>query len=86
MSQAPQEPPSGLPPSESEGSRKLWIYLAVGTGVIILAVILFVALRPDDEKPCGKSNRDPMQRAHVWLKSATTGSMYPSATSLTPGR
>ena len=51
MSQPPQEPPSGLPPSKSEGPRKLWIYLAVGTGVIILAVILFVALRPDDSEP-----------------------------------
>ena len=30
MSEAPQPPAPGQPPSGSEGSNKLWIYLAVG--------------------------------------------------------
>ncbi len=51
MSEAPQPPPppGQEPPGGSEGSRNLWIYLGVGAGVVVLAVILFVALRPDDE-------------------------------------
>ena len=40
------------------GSRKLWIYLAVGSGVIILAVILFVALRPDDSEPTANTTSE----------------------------
>jgi cytoskeletal protein RodZ len=63
MSQAPQEPPSGQPPSDaptermpdgpppdgSGGSRNLWTVLGVGAGVAILAVVLFLLLRPDDD-------------------------------------
>ena len=48
MSEAPQTPSSGRPPSDSGGSRNLWVGLGVGAGVIILAVVLFLALRPDD--------------------------------------
>lgn len=56
MSEAPQSPPpSGQPPGASEGSRKLWIYLGVGAGVVVLAVILFVALRPDDSEPAANT-------------------------------
>jgi hypothetical protein len=59
MSQAPQQPPSsdaptermpdGPPPDGSGGSRNLWTVLAVGAGVIVLAVVLFLLLRPDDD-------------------------------------
>ncbi len=72
MSQAPQEPPSGLPPSESEGSRKLWIYLAVGTGVIILAVILFVALRPDDSEPAANTTSEAQTTTVQTTTESTT--------------
>jgi hypothetical protein len=59
MSQAPQPPPPagppdeppGEPPEESAGSRTFLTVLAVGGGVIILAVILFLVLRPDDNEP-----------------------------------
>ena len=59
MSEAPQPPAPGQPPSGSEGSNKLWIYLAVGTGVILLAIILFVALRPDDSEPAANTTSAP---------------------------
>jgi hypothetical protein len=59
MSQAPQQPPSsdaptermpdGGPPDGSGGSRNLWTVLAVGAGVIVIAVVLFLLLRPDDD-------------------------------------
>ena len=59
MSEAPQpQPPSGQPPGDSEGSRNLWIYLAVGAGVVVLAVILFVALRPDDSEPAADTTSE----------------------------
>jgi hypothetical protein len=51
MSEAPQSPPSGPEPPDTAGSRNLWVYLAVGIGVVVLAIILFVALRPDDSEP-----------------------------------
>ena len=51
MSEAPQSPPSGPQPPDSAGSRSLWVYLGVGIGVVVLAIILFVALRPDDSEP-----------------------------------
>ena len=59
MSEAPQPPAPGQSPSGSEGSNKLWIYLAVGTGVILLAIILFVALRPDDSEPAANTTSAP---------------------------
>lgn len=61
MSQAPQppptgppsgEPPAGQPPSGSPGgggSRSVWTTVAVVGGVIALAVVLFLVLRPDDD-------------------------------------
>jgi hypothetical protein len=54
MSQAPQPPPTGppaddQPPSGSGGSRNLWTVLGVGGGVAVLAVVLFLLLRPDDD-------------------------------------
>jgi hypothetical protein len=51
MSEAPQPPSSGTPPPDSGGSRNLWTYLALGVGVVALAVVLFVVLRPDDSEP-----------------------------------
>jgi len=58
MSEAPQPPPSGQPPDASGGSRTLWIYLAVGTGVLVLAIILFVVLRPDDSEPAANTTSE----------------------------
>jgi heme/copper-type cytochrome/quinol oxidase subunit 2 len=53
MSEAPQTPPPEQPPpggpDEPDGSRNLWTFLAVGAGVIVLAVVLFLVLRPDDD-------------------------------------
>jgi hypothetical protein len=51
MTEAPQPPPSGPEPPDTAGSRNLWVYLGVGIGVVVLAIILFVALRPDDSEP-----------------------------------
>ena len=47
----PQPPASGPEPTGSGGSRNLWTYLALGAGVIALAVVLFLVLRPDDSEP-----------------------------------
>jgi hypothetical protein len=41
--------PDGTPPDGSGGSRNLWTVLGVGAGVAILAVVLFLLLRPDDD-------------------------------------
>ena len=56
MSEAPQPPTSGPPPPpDSGGSRNLWTYLALGAGVVALAVVLFVVLRPDDGEPAAET-------------------------------
>lgn len=72
MSQAPQQPPSGPPPSESDSSRKPWIYLAVGTGVIILAVVLFIALRPDDSEPSANTTSEARTTTEQTTSEETT--------------
>ena len=41
--------PDGRPPDGSGGSRNLWTVLGVGAGVAVLAVVLFLLLRPDDD-------------------------------------
>jgi hypothetical protein len=58
MSEAPQSPPSGPEPPDTAGSRSLWIYLGVGIGVVVLAIILFVALRPDDSEPVANTTSE----------------------------
>jgi cytoskeletal protein RodZ len=72
MTQAPQEPPAGPPPSGSESSRKLWIYLAVGTGVIILAVVLFIALRPNDSEPAANTTSEARTTTEQTTSEETT--------------
>lgn len=72
MSEAPQPPAPGQPPSGSEGSNKLWIYLAVGTGVIVLAIILFVALRPDDSEPAANTTSAPQTTTVQTTTEVTT--------------
>lgn len=72
MTQAPQPPAPGEPPSGSEGSNNLWIYLAVGTGVIVLAVILFVALRPDDSEPAANTTSAPQTTTVQTTTEVTT--------------
>ena len=52
MSQAPQEPPAGppsQPPDEPRRRRDTWMTGAVVAGVAVLAIVLFLVLRPDDE-------------------------------------
>jgi hypothetical protein len=48
MTDAPQQPPSGQPPSEPGNPRRIWTAFAIGLGALVLAVILFILLRPDD--------------------------------------
>jgi hypothetical protein len=56
MSEAPQPPSSGPPtPPDSGSSRNLWTYLALGAGVVALAVVLFIVLRPDDSEPASET-------------------------------
>jgi nitrous oxide reductase len=68
VSEAPQPPPAGQPPDAPGGSRNLWVYLGVGTGVIVLAVILFLALRPDDSEPAA----DTISEAQTTTVQTTT--------------
>jgi heme/copper-type cytochrome/quinol oxidase subunit 2 len=83
MSQAPQEPPSGPPPSDaptqrmpdgqppdgSGGSRNLWTVLGVGAGVIVVAVVLFLLLRPDDD---GENTAATTPTAQTTTEETTT--------------
>jgi hypothetical protein len=55
MSEAPPPPTSGPTPPDSGGSRNVWTYLALGVGVVALAVVLFVVLRPDDSEPAAET-------------------------------
>jgi cytoskeletal protein RodZ len=56
MTDAPQQPPSEQPPSEPGSPRNLWLVVAVGLGVVVLAVILFILLRPDDSEPAADTS------------------------------
>jgi hypothetical protein len=56
MTDAPQQPPTGEPPGEPEGSRNVWVGVAVGLGALVLAVILFLVLRPDDDEPAAATS------------------------------
>ena len=68
MSEAPQPSTSGPTPPDSGGSRNLWTYLALGTGVVALAVILFIVLRPDDSEPAA----DTTSEAQTTTQQTTT--------------
>jgi hypothetical protein len=61
MSEAPQPPPSGQQPSGSGGSRSLWTVLAIALGAVVLAGILFIALRPDDSEPAADTTSSAVQ-------------------------
>jgi cytoskeletal protein RodZ len=64
MSQAPQEPTSAGPPPdqpESGPSRSLWTALAIGLGAVVLAVILYFVLRPDDSEPAANTTSSEAQ-------------------------
>jgi cytoskeletal protein RodZ len=72
MSEAPQPPTSGPSPPDSGGSRNLWTYLAVGTGVVALAVVLFVLLRPDDSEPAAETTSEAQTTEQTTTEETTT--------------
>jgi FtsP/CotA-like multicopper oxidase with cupredoxin domain len=79
MSEAPQPPSSGpTPPSsgptppDSGGSRNLWTYLALGAGVVVLAVVLFVLLRPDDSEPAAETTPEAQTTTQETTTEETT--------------
>jgi hypothetical protein len=51
MNATPDQSPTGPPPGEPPegGSRNPWIIGGAVVGIAVLAVVLFLALRPDDE-------------------------------------
>jgi hypothetical protein len=72
MSEAPQPPASGPEPTGSGGSRNLWTYLAVGAGVIALAVVLFLVLRPDDSEPTAATTTGETTTEETTTEETTT--------------
>ncbi len=82
MSQAPQPPPTGPPsgdqpptgtpggpPAGSGGSRNPWVFLGIGAGVVVLAVVLFLALRPDDSE--NAANTTPTGETTTTVQTTT---------------
>jgi hypothetical protein len=84
MSEAPQSPSSGPPPPDTPGSRSLWIYLAVGAGVIVLAVILFIALRPDDSEPAAATSEPTTTTEETTTEETTTEETTEETTTTEP--
>src|SRR5512134_4068810 len=72
MSEAPQPPSSGQPPAEPGRSRSLWTTLAVALGVVVLAGILFIVLRPDDSEPAADTiAAEPTTTAETTTEATT---------------
>jgi hypothetical protein len=69
MSQAPQPPGTDGP---SSGSRSKWVYAAVGAGVAVLAVVLFLALRPGDDDGETLSDTAPAADTTPTVETTTT--------------
>ena len=79
MTDAPQPSPSGAQPSPSGdqpggsgGSRSLWMAVAIGLGAIILAVILYLLLRPDDSEPAANTISSEAQPTTVETTTQVT--------------
>jgi hypothetical protein len=72
MSEAPQPPSFGSTPPDSGGSRNLWTYLALGTGVVVLAVVLFIVLRPDDSDPAAETTPEAQTTTQETTTEETT--------------
>ena len=71
MSEA-QPPTSGPPRALLGGSRNLWTYLALGAGVIALAVVLFLVLRPDDSEPAADDHSEAQTTTEQTTTEETT--------------
>jgi heme/copper-type cytochrome/quinol oxidase subunit 2 len=82
MTEAPQPPASGPPDGGSEHSRTAWIYLAVALGVIVLAVILFLALRPDDSEPAADTTSEAQTTTVQTTTEVTTQQTTTVATTM----
>jgi cytoskeletal protein RodZ len=79
MTEAPQPSPSGAQPSPSGdqpggsgGSRSLWIAVAIGLGAIVLAIILYLVLRPDDSEPAANTTSSETQPTTVQTTTQVT--------------
>jgi nitrous oxide reductase len=83
VSEAPQTPPSGPPPSDAGGSRNLWVGLGVGAGVIILAVVLFLVLRPDDSDNAANTTSETQPTTSVQTTTEVTTSVQTTTEQVT---
>jgi hypothetical protein len=72
MSEAPQTPSSGQPPGDAGTPRNMWMVVAVGLGVVVLAIILFLLLRPGDSEPAAATTSTEAEPATTTTVQTTT--------------
>jgi cytoskeletal protein RodZ len=56
MTEAPQTPSSEPPTGDTGNPRNMWLVLAVALGAVVLAIVLFLILRPDDSEPAAATS------------------------------
>ena len=56
MTEAPQTPSSEPPTGDPGNPRNMWLVLAVALGAVVLAIVLFLILRPDDSEPAAATS------------------------------
>jgi hypothetical protein len=71
MTDAPQQPPSEQPPGEPGNPRRIWTAFAIGLGALVLAVILFILLRPDDSDDASATDTTPTGQTTTTVETTT---------------
>ena len=56
MTEAPQTPSSEPPAGDPGNPRNMWLVLAVALGAVVLAIVLFLILRPGDSEPAAATS------------------------------
>ncbi|HXV34510.1 MAG TPA: hypothetical protein VD769_10920 [Gaiellaceae bacterium] len=72
MSETPQTPSPGPPAGDAGNPRNLWMVLALALGAVVLAIVLFLVLRPDDSEPAAATSSEAQPTTTVETTTEVT--------------